>query len=80
MLFIADRIPPELRKVVEFLNAQMRPAEVPAVELRQFYGGGLRTLAPIVFGQTQETIDQKSGAPMKPRRLWGSRAAFAHES
>ena len=70
MLFVADRIPPELRKVVEFLNAQMRPAEVLAVELRQFHGGGLRTLAPIVFGQTQETIDQKSGGIAEPRRLW----------
>ena len=70
MLFAADRIPPELRKVVEFLNAQMCPAEVLAVELRQFLGGGLRTLAPIVFGQTQETIDQKSGGIAKPRRPW----------
>ena len=70
MLFVADRIPPELRKVVEFLNLQMRPAEVLAVELRQFEGGGLRTLAPIVFGQTQETLDQKSPASAKPRRLW----------
>jgi hypothetical protein len=30
--FVADRIPPELGKVVEFLNAQMRPAEVLAIE------------------------------------------------
>ena len=70
MLFVADRIPPELRKVVEFMNVQMRPAEVLAVELRQYQGGGLRTLAPIVLGQTQEAIEQKSGANAKPRRLW----------
>jgi len=70
MLFVADRIPPELRKVVEFMNVQMRPAEVLAVELRQYQGGGLRTLAPIVLGQTQEAIEQKSGASAKPRRLW----------
>ena len=70
MLFVADRIPPELRKVVEFLNAQMRPAEVLAVELRMFQGGGLRTLAPILYGQTQETIDQKSSGGARPRRLW----------
>ena len=70
MLFVADRIPPELRKVVEFMNVQMRPAEVLAVELRQYQGGGLRTLAPIVLGQTQEAIEQKSGAGAKPRRLW----------
>jgi hypothetical protein len=71
MLFVADYIPPELRKVVEFLNAQMRPAEVLAVELRQYQGQGLRTLVPIVLGQTQEAIDQKSGASSpKPRRQW----------
>jgi hypothetical protein len=27
MVFVADRIPPELRRIVEFLNEQMRPAE-----------------------------------------------------
>jgi hypothetical protein len=70
MLFVADRIPPELRKVVEFMNVQMRPTEVLAVELRQYQGGGLRTLAPIVLGQTQEAIEQKAGASAKPRRLW----------
>ena len=70
MLFVADRVPPELRKVVEFMNVQMSPAEVLAVELRQYQGGGLRTLAPIVLGQTQEAIEQKSGAGAKPRRLW----------
>jgi hypothetical protein len=70
MLFVADRIPAELRKVVEFMNVQMRPAEVLAVELRQYQGGGLRTLAPIVLGQTQEAIEQKAGANAKPRRLW----------
>ena len=30
MIFIADKIPPELRRVVEFLNLQMDPAEVLA--------------------------------------------------
>ena len=70
LLFVADRIPPELRKVVEFLNAQMRPAEVLAIELRQYQGGGLRTLAPIVIGQTQGSIDQKMESNGKPRRRW----------
>jgi len=71
MLFVADCIPPELRAVVEFLNAQMRPAEVLAIELRQYQGQGLRTLVPIVLGQTQEAIEQKSGgSAVKPRRQW----------
>lgn len=30
LLFVADQIPPELRRVVEFLNQQMNPAEVLA--------------------------------------------------
>jgi hypothetical protein len=34
MLFVADRIPAELRRIVEFLNEQMDPAEVLALELR----------------------------------------------
>ena len=38
MLFVADEIPDELRRVVEFLNEQMDPAEVLAVEIRQFAG------------------------------------------
>jgi hypothetical protein len=49
----------------------MRPAEVLAIELRQYQGEGLRTLAPIVMGQTQEATDQKAGvAGSKPRRQW----------
>lgn len=38
MLFLTDRMPTELRRIVEFLNGQMQPAEVLAVELRQYEG------------------------------------------
>jgi hypothetical protein len=66
MLFVADKIPLELRRIVEFLNTQMSPAEVLAIELRQFSGEGLRTLVPMVFGQTQEAASRKSnGAPVQ---------------
>lgn len=71
LLFVADRVPPELRKIVEFLNLQMRPAEVLAVELRQYQGEGLRTLVPIVIGQSQQAREQKAGPSAgRPRRLW----------
>ena len=70
LLFVADRIPSELRKVVEFLNVQMRPAEVLAIELRQCQGGDLKTLASIVLGQTQEALAQKAGIAQKARRQW----------
>jgi len=53
MVFVADEIPPELRRIVEFLNQQMDPAEVIAVELRQYVGqGDMKTLVPRVFGRT----------------------------
>lgn len=68
MLFVADQIPNELKRIVEFLNEQMDPAEVLALELRQFEGEGLKTLVPIVYGQTQEAQQNKgSGAP---KRSW----------
>lgn len=59
LLFVADHIPTELRRIVEFLNIQMNPAEVLALELRQFAGEGLRTIVPVVFGQTREAAGRK---------------------
>jgi hypothetical protein len=52
MVFVADRIPAELRRVIEFLNEQMDPAEVLAVEVRQFVGDHLKSLVPKVVGRT----------------------------
>lgn len=63
MLFVADQIPSELKRIVEFLNEQMDPAEVLAVELRQYVSQGLRTLVPRVFGQTAEAERRKTVSP-----------------
>ena len=52
LLFVADAIPDELARVVEFLNAQMPNIEVLAVELKQFQGESARTLVPRVIGRT----------------------------
>ncbi|GLK78132.1 hypothetical protein GCM10008171_33860 [Methylopila jiangsuensis] len=70
LLFVADIIPRELRRVVEFLNVQMSPAEVLAIELRQYQGEGLRTLVPMVIGQTQAAIRTKSSTASAPEREW----------
>jgi len=72
LLFVADRIPSELRRIVEFLNRQMRPAEVLAIELRQYEGQGLKTLVPIVLGQTQEAVQKKGGGSRstQTKRQW----------
>lgn len=59
LLFVADVIPMELRRIVEFLNEQMDPAEVLAVEIRHYVGQGIRTLVPRVIGQTAEAESRK---------------------
>ena len=51
LLFVADRVPDELARVVEFLNEQMPRIEVLAVEIKQFQGATLRTLVPQVIGR-----------------------------
>jgi hypothetical protein len=70
LLFVADVIPPELRSIVEFLNRQMSPAEVLAVEIRQYVGGSLerplRTLVPRVIGQTEAAKQAKGAEPSAP--------------
>ena len=63
MVFVTDEIPRELRRVVEFLNGQMNPAEVIAIEVKQYVGpDGTRTLVPRVIGQTAEVEARKGGA------------------
>jgi len=59
MIFVADEIPDELRAIVEFLNVQMDPAEVIAIEVPQFVGQGLKTLVPRVYGLTAKSQSKK---------------------
>ena len=54
MVFVADEIPAELRRVVEFLNEQMDSAEVLAIEIKQYVGEGMRTLVPRVIRQRKD--------------------------
>jgi len=75
LLFVADAIPSELRRIIEFLNKQMDPAEVLGLELRQFEGRGLRTLVPLVIGQTQEAV-QKRKPMSRPIRNWDEDTVF----
>lgn len=71
LVFVADLIPPELQRVVEFLNQQMDPAQVLAVEIRQYVGQGLKTLVPRVIGQTAEAQQKKgAGGPASAGNQW----------
>jgi len=68
LLFVADVIPTELQRIVEFLNDQMDQTEVLAIEIKQFVSPkGLKSLAPRVVGQTVKALQKKEaitrGAP-----------------
>ncbi|CAN3985704.1 hypothetical protein [Kitasatospora purpeofusca] len=70
LLFVADRIPVELRAVVEFLNRQLRQTDVYAVELAQYRGSGaLRVLVPRIYGETA-AVPGKSASPGTRRAAW----------
>jgi hypothetical protein len=76
LVFVADEIPTELRRIVEFLNAQMDPAEVLAVEVKRFSGDDVTTLVPRVVGQTAAAQGRKRpGAG--PKRQWDETSFFA---
>jgi hypothetical protein len=72
LLFVADIIPLELRRIVELLNEQMDATEVLAVELRQFANKSLKTIVPTVYGQTQEAVRKRAG----PVQHWDDASLF----
>jgi hypothetical protein len=60
--FWDDEIPPELRRVIEFLNERMSPTEVIGIEVRQYVGDGeLKTLVPRVVVRPSRLGYRRSG-------------------
>jgi hypothetical protein len=76
LVFVADEIPHELQSIVEFLNRQMDPAEVLAVEIKQFVGKNVKTLVPRVLGATGEA-QQRKGTGQRNKRQWDEDSFFA---
>lgn len=72
LVFVSDKIPDELRRIVEFLNQQMDPAEVLAVEIKQYVSqdSNLRTLVPRVIGQTTKAVGVRTS------RIWNESHFF----
>lgn len=66
MVFVADTIPRELARIVEFLNEQMK-ADVRAVELSWFESeGGVTALTPRVIGETERAQTEKAARTALP--------------
>jgi hypothetical protein len=55
LIFVSDVIPPELRRIIEFLNGQMASTEVLAIEVKQYVDEQARhqTIVPRVIGNTE---------------------------
>ncbi len=68
MLFVADSLPAELVRIIEFLNEQMNPAEVLGVELRRYVGGNSVAYVPTVVGRTAAAAIGKQVSP--PGQQW----------
>jgi hypothetical protein len=79
LLFVADVIPAELKRIIEFLNTQMDPAEVLGVEIRHYEGQGLKTLVPRIIGQTAESIIKKNPGSRRPNLTKDELQAIANE-
>ena len=60
LIFVADKIPTELRTIVEFLNEQMSQAEVLAVEVKQYRADGRDDIVvvPTLYGRSAVTPDK----------------------
>ena len=73
MIFVADRIPRELRRIVEFLNQQMDPAEVLAVELRQYTAGETTKWTEPAFFEALAKVDASTVPVARAILEWGVR-------
>ncbi len=71
MIFIADDIPQELRRIIEFLNGNMSSVEVLGIEVKQYVNKetGLKTLVPRFVGQTSEAQRVKRSYSKTPTEL-----------
>ncbi len=74
LVFLADEISIELEKIVEFMNTQMNPTEVLAVEIKQYSSEWFSTIIPRVIGLTSK---MKSGS-IYAEKQWDETTFFEH--
>jgi hypothetical protein len=79
MLIVADIIPRELQRIIEFLNEQMSPAEILGVEIKQYIGEGRKTMVPRIVGQTAGAESRKSSGRRSPSGIERDKASYFKE-
>lgn len=55
LVFAADQIPQELRRIIEFLDEQMPSVEVLGIEIQQYVGPNVHTLVPSVIRSARKS-------------------------
>ncbi len=69
LIIAADELRPEIRRIIEFLNQQLRTVQIFGLEIRCFTdNSGRGVIVPFLVGQTQAAADSK-GTP-RPTRSW----------
>ncbi len=69
LVFLADRIPSELRTLIEFLNEQFTSIEVYGIEVTTFQAEDQKVIRTRTIGQTQAAQAAKQRTP-SPSRTW----------
>lgn len=78
LIFFSDVIPPELQRIIEFLNSQTSKTEFLAIEVQRYSGAGFSTHIPRLLGQTTESqIAKESVRATSQRRRWDEASFFA---
>ena len=77
LIFLADEVPEELQRIVEFLNEQMTETWVLAIEVRRYVGEGFSTHVPRLLGQTTAATLAKESSKTGLRRKWDELSFFA---
>lgn len=71
LVFVADAIPADLQRIIEFLDGQLRDAEVLGVEVKMYAGSDVRAYVPRVVGRTASAAAAKrTGDPRTYAELY----------
>ena len=70
LVFVADAIPDELVRIIEFMNETMPNIEVLGIEVAQYIGEGGKVYVPRVVGYTATAAAQKTATAKGPGTTW----------
>ena len=72
LIIAADELQPEVRRVIEFLNGQMRTIQVFGLEIRCFGEEPTAVIVPFLVGQSQKAAAQKTVMATSGAKVWTS--------